>query len=269
MIHEDVLVYYALGHRAANFRWFAKSLATLRAHYAGPVAVLCDRKMTVSSPDVTVYPLSCPTVLDAMIARARILEFLPRTPATLLYLDTDTTVNHPLELLLDACAAPGFWATLEPKGACFIGSPVSGECSLTASELADARRNRQGSACSGVLLVDRATAGRVFPLWVAETAAMAARFPALVAAADWRTGDQASLNALVYRKKIQVNPFPWELVRQFAPPWRWYKEGRHPVVCHFSGSAPVKAAQATYPGDPVLLSFPDGDNPLTKEIPAA
>lgn len=269
---DDVLVYYAVGHRAANFRWFAKSLATLRRFHAGPVAVLCDRAMRVASPDVTVYRWPMPMVLDAMIARACILEVLPRVPRMLCYVDTDTAFGRSPEKMFDDFAAPGFYASVEPKCVCFIGSPVSGECSLTPKELrfAQEKKNRVGSVCSGVFVVDGLTATAAFRAWRDATAVMAARFPDLVAAADWRTGDQATLNALVFRKQLVVTPAPWEHIRNFAPPCGYYPAGRSPTILHFAGDAAVKRNQSTYPGAPVALAFESDDlDPETPELLAA
>jgi hypothetical protein len=268
----DLLPYYCVGHRADNFRWFAKSLATLRrCNPEIPVAVLCDRDMRVDDPATTVYRWPMRTVLDSMIARAFILEVLPRAPARLLYLDTDTAVSQSFRLMVDQCRLPGFWATIEPKRACYIGSEVSGKYAMTPAEVAKATLppNRVGSACSGVWYTDSTTAARLFKDWAVETYMMAARHPGMVERGDWRTGDQATLNALIWRGRLKVDAADWSIMRPFAPPYHYYRPTRAPVVGHFAGDISVKRHIWSYPGVPIPLRFPEGQDPFEDELVAS
>lgn len=262
----QLLPYYAVGHRADNFRWFAKSLGTLRRSNPDvPVAVLCDRDMKVDDPLVTVYRWPMRTILDSMIARAFILEVLPEAPEALLYLDTDTAVSQPLRRLVDQCRLPGFWATVEPKVACYVGSEVSGKYAMTPEEIARALAAKRGSTCSGVWYTDVRTAARLFKDWQIETYKMAARYPEMVERGDWRTGDQASLNALVFRGRLKVEAADWGIMRPFAPPYHYYRPDRAPVVGHFAGDAAIKRHIWSYPGAAVPIAFPEGQDPFEDE----
>ena len=259
----EPLPYYCVGHRAANFGWFAKSLGTLRRYNPDiPVVVLCDRDMKVDDPNTTVYRWPMRTILDSMIARAFILEVLPKAPESLLYLDTDTAFCQPLSVLIRACPLPGFWATVEPKGGCYIGSNVSGQYAMTGKEIEQATAHHQGSVCSGVWYTDVDTAAKLFKTWTVETYKMAARYREMVERGDWQTGDQATLNAIVFRGQLKVNAADWRIMRPFSPPYHYYNPSRAPVISHFSGDGAVKRNIWTYPGDPVKLQFLPGENPV-------
>lgn len=259
----NLLPYYCVGQRAENFRWFAKSLGTFRLHNPDiPIAVICDREMEVEDPAIAVYRWPMRIILDSMIARAFILEILPKAPDALLYIDTDTACCQPIDSIIKNCPLPGFWATKEPKRLCFIGSEMSGKYAMTRSEVRKATSHHEGSFCSGVWYTDVDTARNFLKIWAVETYKMAAKHKKMTERGDWRTGDQATLNTLIYRGWLQAKPLEWHLVRPFAPPYYFYDPRRAPVISHFSGDPQVKRNIWSFPGEPVKLHFPRGDDPF-------
>jgi hypothetical protein len=98
---------------------------------------------------------------------------------------------------------------------------------------------------------------------------MAARNRDMVERGDWRTGDQASLNALIWRGKLRPSAADWGIMRPFAPPYFYYRPDRAPVIGHFAGDIAVKRHIWTYPGKPVELSFPEGQDPYEDETVAS